>query len=170
MQELCELIHASSMQFNHVNVASAFPRVLQMPPRGVSEDTMAKALRTLEESALQNIHDFGSQGIANTLHIMAKQRHYKPIENLLLALEGRAEVISGEVNSQHVANTLWAFATMGRKPGADDGAAGGAVGGDIRGVQLAGCCKHAVGVCNNGQRAGGADDFIILNLIPLFIP
>ena len=32
-------------------------------------------------------------------------------------LEGRAEAISGEFNSQDVANTLWAFATMGRKPG-----------------------------------------------------
>ncbi len=29
--------------------------------------------------------------------------------------------------------------------GADDGAAGAAGGGDIRGVQLAECCKHAVG-------------------------
>jgi hypothetical protein len=27
--------------------------------------------------------------------------------------EGRAEAISGEFNSQNVANTLWAFATMG---------------------------------------------------------
>jgi hypothetical protein len=79
MQGLCDLINASSTQFNHVNVATAFRRVLQMPRRGVSQDTVAKALRTLEESALHNIHDFGSQGIANTLHIMAKQRYYKPI-------------------------------------------------------------------------------------------
>ena len=63
MQELCELIHASSTQFNHVNVATAFRRVLQMPRRGVSQDTVAQSLRTLEESALQNIHDFGSQAI-----------------------------------------------------------------------------------------------------------
>ena len=117
MQELCELMHASCTQFNHVNAATAFRRVLQMPRRGVSQDTVAKALRTLEESALQSFHDFDFQGIANTLHIMAKQRHYTPIENLLLALERRAEAISGEFNSQDVANTLWAFATMGRKPG-----------------------------------------------------
>jgi hypothetical protein len=32
-------------------------------------------------------------------------------------LERRAEAISGEFNSQNVANTLWAFATMGIKPG-----------------------------------------------------
>jgi len=32
-------------------------------------------------------------------------------------LEGRAEEVAGTFNSQGVANTLWAFATMGRKPG-----------------------------------------------------
>jgi hypothetical protein len=32
-------------------------------------------------------------------------------------LERRAEAISGEFNSQDVANTLWAFATMGIRPG-----------------------------------------------------
>ncbi len=32
-------------------------------------------------------------------------------------LEGRAEALSGDFNSQAVANTLWAYATMGRKPG-----------------------------------------------------
>jgi hypothetical protein len=32
-------------------------------------------------------------------------------------LERRLEAISGEFNSQEVANTLWAFATMGTKPG-----------------------------------------------------
>jgi hypothetical protein len=45
------------------------------------------------------------------------EKKYKPSETLLLALEGRAEAISGEFNSQEVANTLWAYATMGRKPG-----------------------------------------------------
>jgi hypothetical protein len=40
-----------------------------------------QALKTLKESALQNIQDFDTQGIANTL------------------------------------NTLWAYSTMGTKPG-----------------------------------------------------
>jgi hypothetical protein len=48
---------------------------------------------------------------------MAKQRYYEPTDNRLLALERRAEAISGEFNSQEVANTLWTFSTMGRKPG-----------------------------------------------------
>jgi hypothetical protein len=32
-------------------------------------------------------------------------------------LEERAEAISGEFTSQEFANTLWAYATMSRKPG-----------------------------------------------------
>jgi hypothetical protein len=36
--------------------------------------------------------------------------------------------------------------------------AGAAGGGDFRRVQLAGHCKHAVGVCDDGDKAGGADD------------
>ncbi len=47
---------------------------------------------------------------------MAKQR-YNGTSPLLLALKRRAEAISGEFNSQDIANTLWAFATMGTKPG-----------------------------------------------------
>ena len=45
---------------------------------------------------------------------------------------------------------------MGTKPGygEDDGAGGVTGGGDIRGVQLAECCKHAVGVCDDGDKAG----------------
>ena len=30
-------------------------------------------------------------------------------------------------------------------------------GDDIRGVQLAGCCKHTVGFCDDGDKTGGAD-------------
>jgi hypothetical protein len=62
------------------------------------------------------MQDFGSQQIANTLHIMAKQR-YKTTGSLLLVMERRSEAISGEFNSQDIPYTLWAFATMGTRPG-----------------------------------------------------
>ena len=41
----------------------------------------------------------------------------KPGERLMGLLEGRAEAIAGEFNPQEVANTLWAYATIGRQPG-----------------------------------------------------
>jgi hypothetical protein len=33
-------------------------------------------------------------------------------------LDGRAEALTGTFNAQNVANTLWAYATMGQSPGA----------------------------------------------------
>ncbi len=42
--------------------------------------------------------------------------------------------------------------------GEDDGASGATDGDDTRGVQLAGGCKHDVGVCDDGEKAGGEDD------------
>jgi hypothetical protein len=97
------------------NVATAFRQVLTKP-LGIHPQSLAQALQSLEGSALQNMQDFGSQQIANTLHIMAKQR-YKTTGSLLLAMERRSEAISGQFNSQDISNTLWAFATMGTRPG-----------------------------------------------------
>jgi len=47
MQELCDLIHASSAQFDHENVATAFRQVLLISHPDDSPDSVAKALRTL---------------------------------------------------------------------------------------------------------------------------
>jgi hypothetical protein len=69
MQGLCDLINASSTQFNHVNVATAFRKVLQISRSGVLQDSVAKALQTLEDTALHTMKTFGSQGIANTLQV-----------------------------------------------------------------------------------------------------
>ena len=44
---------------------------------------------------------------------MAKAR-YTPTNPLVLeALEQQAEAVAGTINAQGVANTLWAYATMG---------------------------------------------------------
>jgi len=37
---------------------------------------------------------------------------------MMTVLEGRAEAVAGTFNAQEVANTLWAYAFLGRKPGA----------------------------------------------------
>ena len=52
---------------------------------------VAKALKTLEESDLQNIQDFEPVQ-------MTKQRH-NPSQALMMTLERRTEEISGELNS-----------------------------------------------------------------------
>jgi len=100
---------------------------------------------------------FNSQGVANTLWAFARMRT-KPGELLMGQLELRVQEISGEFNSQAVANTLWAFATMGTKPG--ERMMGQL---ELRVEEISGefnsqARKHAVGVCDNGLEAGGADD------------
>jgi hypothetical protein len=69
------------------------------------------------------------------------KRYYKPKETLLLALEARVEAISGEFNSQAVIFLKYHHEEK--------------VGG---GVQLAGHCKHAVGISGHGEEAGGSGD------------
>jgi len=45
--------------------------------------------------------------------------HYTPTSPLVLeALEHQAEALAGTFKAQEVANPLWAYATMGREPGA----------------------------------------------------
>ena len=116
--ELCTLIAAHGTDFNHVNVATAMRKVLQAPQTGVPKATVRKALQTLEEAALKTIDEFGPQEISNTLHIIAKKRHVPANESLIAELGRKAVATATAFNAQAVANTLWAYATMGREPGA----------------------------------------------------
>ena len=106
--DLCSLIQARVAEFDHVNVATAFCTLLQTRHHGVARGAKEQALRSLEGSALQTIEDFDPQGLANTLHAMAKAR-YTPTNPLVLeALEQQAEAVAGTMKAQEVANTLWA--------------------------------------------------------------
>jgi hypothetical protein len=120
VQDLCSVIQNRVAEFNHVNGATAFRKLLLTPRHGVARGTVDQALRALEESTLHNIGDFNPQTLANTLHANAKAKaHYTPTNPLVLeALERRAEAVAGTFEAQNVANTLWAYATMGREPGA----------------------------------------------------
>jgi hypothetical protein len=116
--ELCALIQARVAEFDHVNVATAFRRLLQTRRQGVSRAVADQALWQLEASALLTMDDFQPQEISSTLHALAKAR-YAPSDPLLLdALERQAEAVAGTFNAQQVANTLWAYAKLGRAPGA----------------------------------------------------
>ena len=113
VQDLCSVIHNQPRSL-------AFLQLLRTPRHDVACGTVDQALRALEESALHNIEDFGPQELTNTLHAMAKAKaHYSPTKPLVIeALERRAEALAGTLNAQGVANTLWAYAPMGRAPGA----------------------------------------------------
>ena len=66
VRALCTLIETRVGEFNHVNVATAFRKLLPLQDRrdGASRGEVEQALRSLELSALQNLEDFGSQGIS----------------------------------------------------------------------------------------------------------
>ena len=117
-REVCSLIEEHAAEFNHVNVATAFRKLLQAPRAGMPRGVVEHSLEALEQQALQTMEDFGPQAIGNTLHIMAKKRYRPANAALLPALEGRLRAVAGESKPQAIANTLWAYATLGKRPGA----------------------------------------------------
>ena len=68
VQDLCSVIQNRVAEFNHVNGATAFRKLLLTPRHGVARGTVDQTLRALEESTLHNIGDFDQQALANTLH------------------------------------------------------------------------------------------------------
>ena len=76
----------------HVNVATAFRKLL-LPQRAQGGGAplagrVQRALWALEASALHNLEDFDPQGIANTLHTMAKARYATWISSSLRPSSG----------------------------------------------------------------------------------
>jgi hypothetical protein len=60
-----------------------------------------------------------------------------------------------QFQTQEISNILHSKVKQKDLPLVRDGAVGG---GDIRGVQLEGDCKYGAGVCDDGDKAEGADD------------
>ena len=77
---LCELIEVHAEEFNHINVATAWRKLLQPRSRrnGVPR-VEERALQSLEAEVLLRMDAFEAQQVANILHIMAKTR-YRPLD------------------------------------------------------------------------------------------
>ncbi len=117
-EELCELIEEHAEQLDTINVATAFRKLLQSPRDGVPRGVVDRALQALEAAALRRMPEMEARNVADMLHIIAKSR-YSPWDPALVPkLEGQAVAVVGTFSAQGVTNTLWAFATMGREPGA----------------------------------------------------
>jgi len=106
--QLCELIATQVHSFNHVNVATAFRKLLQSGRGGVSRGAMEGALEQLEACAVEMMPAFGPQQVANMLHVMAKQRYRPSNGDLLPALDARVGEVAGQCTPQNVANIWWA--------------------------------------------------------------
>jgi len=113
---LCDIVASNATDFNATNVATALRKVLLLPRNLVAmkklDETVEKALQTLEGCALRNMQEFEPQSLSNTLHIMAKTKYSNV--TLLHALVRRTEETAADFNAKDVANTLWALATLSK--------------------------------------------------------
>ena len=116
VSDVCRLIEEHAAEFNAVNVVTALRKVL-LNSRGLSRQLLEKTQQTLEQCVVSRMEDFEARQVSNILHVFAKHK-YRPWDaQILTCLERRALETAGEFNSQNVANTLWAYASLGRDPG-----------------------------------------------------
>jgi hypothetical protein len=66
--ELCELIEAHAEEFDAVNVATAFRKLLQSRRDGMPRGVVEGALQALEAAALRRMDAFEAQEVSSTLH------------------------------------------------------------------------------------------------------
>jgi hypothetical protein len=113
---LCDIVASNAADFNATNVATALRKVLLLPRNLVAmeklDETVEKALQTLEGCALRNMQEFEPQSLSNTLHIMAKTKYSNV--TLLHALVRRTEETAADFNAKDVAKALWALATISK--------------------------------------------------------
>ena len=83
---LCALINGHAAEFNPVNVATGFRKLLQSRQMDLSSGVGERALQALEAAALRTIDTFEAQPVANILHIIAKTR-YSPRDQSLVLID-----------------------------------------------------------------------------------
>jgi len=126
-EQLCALVTARLQDFNAVNAATSYQKLLLMR---IARDTRRQpdarlgrlsakdeAIDILEPVLCeQHIPVFGARACANTLHTLASTRRKPPCADVLRALEARALAVQGDFDAQNITNTLWAFATLWYSP------------------------------------------------------
>ena len=128
-------------ELNHIHVSTAFNRLGKLcklqdsSPRRLTDDAEAfgRLLRLTREFAKAGT--FEPRHVANTVHGIARLRAAKRVHNdttdgsdstldgTLAALEAAAGRAAPGMNDQEIANTWYAFATLGRMPAAETWAA-----------------------------------------------
>ena len=117
--ELCALIEKDIARFNQVNVATAFRKLLMLPPRGAPRGVVEQAMEALEREALKSMELFWPHHVCNMLHMMAKKRYRPASAELIPALGERLRAVAKTSEGQDVCLSMWAFATMGERPSAE---------------------------------------------------
>jgi len=125
-QELSALVNERHSDFNGVNLASAYTKLLlgkfSGPPsrRGPNElgsHECELALAVLEVEMTKNTTVFGARECANLLHAVAKSQRQPCKPSLLPSLQVRVDQVAPDLTAQGIANVFWANAKMGIRPG-----------------------------------------------------
>jgi hypothetical protein len=140
--ELSALITAHHGDFNGVNIASAYIKLvlrkfwcapaapLDLPhtrrsapwtDAGVPVELAREyelALAVLELEMTKNMSVFGARECSNLLHALAKSRRQPCTPALMPSLHSRVEEAASDLAPQGIANILWSYAQLGMRPGA----------------------------------------------------
>jgi len=97
--KLCILIETCVEDFNYVNVATGFRKLLGLKSHRASARE-EQVLQLLEQAALKNIDDFEPQHVSATLHAIAKSGYRPSNPRLFDALERQYSTVIAAANGQ----------------------------------------------------------------------
>jgi hypothetical protein len=128
-ERLLRLVADELPNFDDVNVATAFSRLYRLSshssfPRNIAADDGFRGLLAPARTMCvdERLH---ARQLANLTHAVAKMSSAgklaaadADVRDLLAALEKRVVQVASDMKPQEVANTSWAFVTLGLMPGA----------------------------------------------------
>jgi hypothetical protein len=121
-------------KFNDVNVATAFSQLgkhcgSRLCPRTIGADEGFRGLMGLARDMCVDGR-LQAQAVANIVHAISKMSaagrlatYDAGVQNTLAALEERVAIVASSMEPQHVSNTAYGFALLGRMPGPEARAA-----------------------------------------------
>ncbi|KAJ1487132.1 hypothetical protein T484DRAFT_1787468 [Baffinella frigidus] len=113
--ELARILQEQSGMLNRIHVSAAWVCLARIGRGGGAESTVV--LTSLQDQTREVLDQMGAREIANMMYSIGRisQIGIKPDRELLEAIQTRATATVGEFIPQHVANVMWALATMGEK-------------------------------------------------------
>ena len=114
--------HLQEMNHIHVNASlGKLGKMRNLPQHLVTDRTFVELVRRARSFAESGQYE--SRQLSNTMYAIAKMHQNrvvraddKEVTDLIEALERLAVKVAATFESQHVSNTTWAFATLGRLP------------------------------------------------------
>jgi nicotinamidase-related amidase len=118
-QDLNQLLLQQKATVNHIHVSAAWSKFKTMR-RGGDRRTRIGLLLVLQELTESQMQNMDGRQVANILHAITKGKAAgtASIKQLVQKLMAKATTVSQSFEPQHVANTVWALATMGVTPDA----------------------------------------------------